>query len=121
MSGYMFLSNMGYAKRSFSGGYIEFGNGNVPMNISPIRAAWILKGNPIYRNKQFSTSADATASTLFCDCTAGRFNWFYEIDETVCVPKGSVTINDGAGNARARCRRLGVLPKGSSGKLTVEN
>jgi|ERR1022692_2328963 uncharacterized cupin superfamily protein len=105
-----------------NGHTIEFGNGNVPMNVSPIRADWILEGNPISRNRLLSTSADSTACTLFWDCTAGRFNWFYDIDETVYVLEGSVTIKFEAGNV---CRLVAgdwvFFPKGSSAEWTVEN
>jgi hypothetical protein len=47
-----------------------------------------------------SSSADGTASTLIWDCTAGRFNWFYDVDETVYVIEGGVVVKDVAGTAR---------------------
>jgi uncharacterized cupin superfamily protein len=104
-----------------NGNAIEFGHSNIPMNVSPIRAAWILEGNPVSRNKLISTSADCLASTLFWDCTAGRFNWFYDVDETVYLLEGSVSIKDEAGNVhRLIAGDWMFFPKGSSAEWTVE-
>jgi len=60
----------------------------------PIRPEWILAGNPVARNKFLSKSNDGTASCYVWDCTAGRFNWHYDIDETVYILEGSVTVKD---------------------------
>ena len=62
------------------------------------RTPWISK--PIARNKFLSRSADDTACTYIWDCTAGKFNWHYEVDETVYVLEGRVVINDPTGNSR---------------------
>jgi uncharacterized cupin superfamily protein len=92
------------------------------LSLSPIYAAWILEGNPIARNKLLSCSADGMASTFIWDCTAGRFNWYYELDETVYVLEGSVVIKDPMG----ACRRLSVgdtilFPAGTHAEWNVES
>lgn len=100
---------------------IEIGVSNVVLKLSPIRAEWILEGNPITHFKLLSNSADGTASTVFWDCTAGRFNWLYDMDETACVLEGSVSIKDHTG--RVRCLSAGdwaFFPKGSKAEWTVE-
>jgi uncharacterized cupin superfamily protein len=74
--------------------------GHVALNPSPIYPSWIIEGNPIARNKVLSSSVDGTASTLIWDCTAGRFNWFYDVDETIYVIEGGVVIRDEAGLQR---------------------
>ena|ERR1700704_4340958 len=79
---------------------IKLGVGQINLNPSPIYPNWILEGTPVARNHVLSTSADGTASTLIWDCTAGRFNWFYDVDETIYVMQGGVVITDGAGVAR---------------------
>ncbi len=79
---------------------IKLGVEQVDLNPSPIRPDWVLEGNPIARNRLISSSADGTASTVIWDCTAGRFNWFYDIDETIYVIKGGVVVKDSAGIAR---------------------
>jgi hypothetical protein len=67
---------------------------------SPIHPKWVLEGNPIARSKLLSVSADGTASSYIWDCTAGRFNWYYEADETVYVIEGGVIIKDAGGSPR---------------------
>src|SRR5664279_4983395 len=62
---------------------IEFGLGEMILSSAAINPNWILEGNPVARNKLLFESADGTATTWLWDCTAGRFNWFYDIDETV--------------------------------------
>jgi len=89
---------------------------------SPINPAWILEGTPVARNVLLSYSPDGTASTLFWDCTAGRFNWFYAEDETVCVLEGGVTIKEPSG----AIHRLGAgdtiyFPAGTSAEWTVDH
>jgi uncharacterized cupin superfamily protein len=92
------------------------------LNPSPIYPAWILEGNPVARNTVLSSSADGTASTLIWDCTAGRFNWIYDVDETIYVIEGGVVIKDPAGKA---CR-LGAgdtifFPAGARAEWHVED
>jgi uncharacterized protein len=74
--------------------------GHVVLNPSPIYPSWVIEGNPIARNKVLSSSADGAASTLIWDCTAGRFNWFYDVDETIYVIEGGVVIRDVTGLQR---------------------
>lgn len=64
---------------------------------APIPAEWIIDGQPIARNRLIFASSDGTSSTFLWDCTAGRFNWFYDLDETVCLLSGAITVIDAAG------------------------
>jgi uncharacterized cupin superfamily protein len=98
-----------------------FGADELDLNPAPIHAAWILEGNPIARSKLLSRTEDGSASTLFWDCTAGRFNWYYGYDESICVLEGSVILTDGTGATR----RLGpgdtaFFPSGSRFEWRVE-
>jgi uncharacterized cupin superfamily protein len=100
---------------------LKFSIGEIELNPGPIHPAWIIEGNPISRNKLLSYSADGSSSTMMWDCTAGRFNWYYDIDETLCVIEGSVNIKDAAGVAH----RLGVgdtvfFPAGSRAEWHVD-
>ena len=101
---------------------VRLGVGEVSLNPSPIYPSWVLEGNPVARNKVLSSSADGTASTLIWDCTAGRFNWFYDVDETIYVIEGGVVVRDHAGAAR----RLGAgdtifFPAGARAEWHVED
>ena len=100
---------------------IKFGTAQVKLNPSPIHKAWILEGNPVARNKVLSSSADGAASTLIWDCTAGRFNWFYDIDETIYVLEGSVIVKDPAKAPRRLATGDTVFfPAGSRAEWNVE-
>jgi uncharacterized cupin superfamily protein len=101
---------------------IKLGVGKINLNPSPIYPNWILEGNPVACNKILSSSADGTASTLIWDCTAGRFNWYYDIDETIYVIEGGGVIKDCVGAVQ----RLGAgdtifFPAGSRAEWHVEN
>ena len=80
---------------------IIFGAGaDVEMLPCPINPSWVVEGSPVARNFVLSRSEDGGACTLLWDCTAGRFNWFYDIDETVYVLEGSVIVRDDEGVER---------------------
>jgi uncharacterized cupin superfamily protein len=101
---------------------IKLGVGQVELNPSPIRPGWVLEGNPVARNRLISSSADGTASTLIWDCTAGRFNWFYDIDETIYVIKGGVVVKDFAGAVRRLSAGDTIFfPAGARAEWHVEN
>jgi uncharacterized cupin superfamily protein len=100
---------------------IASGTASVTWTSCPIRAGWILEGEPTARIEHLSSSADGTASTYYWDCTAGRFNWFYSFDETLHILEGSVVLKDPAG----MLRRVVVgdtvfFPAGSRAEWTVE-
>ena len=101
---------------------IQSGPAAVQLNLSPIRAEWVLEGNPITHTRLLATSADGTANTLIWDCSAGRFNWFYDIDETIYFLEGTVKIKDETGAVR----QLGAgdwlfFPAGSHAEWTVDH
>lgn len=100
---------------------IEFWNIDAPMRDCPIRPHWLLEGKPVCRNSVLSTSADGTTTILLWDCTPGRFNWFYDVEETLYVLEGSVLIKNESGVTR----RVGAgdvvfFPAGSRAEWTVE-
>jgi uncharacterized cupin superfamily protein len=89
---------------------------------SPIRTNWVLEGNPVARNQLLSVSADGNARSYIWDCTAGRFNWFYEADETVYVIEGGVVLTEGTGTARRLCAGDTIFfPAGAHAEWHVEN
>lgn len=87
---------------------------------SPIPKAWILEGNPAARSMRLAVSTDQLAATWMWDCTAGRFNWFYDDDETVHVLEGSALVQDAAGvQRRLQAGDTYVFPAGSWYQWTV--
>ncbi len=100
---------------------ICFGSSYGDLDDSPIREEWVLAGKPVTRSKLLSRSADGSSSTYIWDCTAGRFNWEYFIDETVYVIEGSVVVNDGMGNTRTvNAGDTIFFPAGSRAEWTVD-
>jgi len=88
---------------------------------SPIRASWILAGEPVARVALLSSSADGMASTYYWDCTAGRFNWFYAFDETLHILEGSVTLKSPSGVSKLVVAGDTVFfPAGSQAEWTVD-
>lgn len=79
---------------------VTFSKADVALKSSPITPAWVIEGNPQARNAIVSMSEDRTACTVVWDCSGGKFNWYYDFDETVHFIEGSVTIDDGHGPAR---------------------
>lgn len=67
---------------------------------SPINPEWILAGAPEARMAEWSRSADGTTTTNVWDCTAGRFRWYFAVDEIVHIMDGSVTVSSADHPAR---------------------
>jgi uncharacterized cupin superfamily protein len=60
----------------------------------PIEPSWIIEGNPAAQWCVLSQSADGLASTMVWECSAGKFNWFYDFDETVLILEGSIILEN---------------------------
>ncbi len=71
---------------------IETGNHNVELELRPIEPSWIIEGNPIAQSCVLSQSADGLASTIVWECSEGRFNWYYDFDETILILEGSIVL-----------------------------
>lgn len=75
-------------------GYLANHHSLIP---APIPREWVLEGEPVARNRHIAGSTDGLGFTCMWDCTAGRFNWFYGVDETVYLLEGSITVVDSTG------------------------
>src|SRR5690242_6129179 len=71
---------------------IETGHCNVELKPAPIEPSWIIEGNPQASSHALSTSADVTATSLIWHCTEGKFNWYYDFDETIMILEGSIVL-----------------------------
>jgi uncharacterized cupin superfamily protein len=71
---------------------IETGHCNVDLKPSPIEPSWIIEGNPEASSHVLSTSACGTTTTLIWSCTEGKFNWYYDVDETIMILEGSIVL-----------------------------
>src|SRR3981081_2893052 len=65
----------------------------------PIEPSWIIEGNPVAQCCVLSQSADALASTMVWQCSEGKFNWYYDFDETILILEGSIVLENAAMSA----------------------
>ena len=60
----------------------------------PIEPSWIIEGNPVARSCILSQSADGLASTIVWECSEGKFDWYYDFDETILILEGSIVLEN---------------------------
>jgi uncharacterized cupin superfamily protein len=73
---------------------IEAGNVAASLTLRPIEPSWIIEGNPVAQSAVLSKSADGTASTVVWECSEGKFNWYYDLDETILILEGSIVLEN---------------------------
>jgi uncharacterized cupin superfamily protein len=71
---------------------IETANLVVNLTPRPIEPSWIIQGKPDAQCCVLSKSADGLASTMVWHCTEGKFNWYYDFDETILILEGSIVL-----------------------------
>ncbi len=71
---------------------LKVARSDISLTDQPINPDWILEGTPRARISEWGESPDGTTSHWTWDCTAGRFRWYYDVDETIVVVAGAVTI-----------------------------
>jgi uncharacterized protein len=71
---------------------IETANLVVNLMPRPIEPSWIIEGNPVAQCSVLSKSADGLASTMVWECSEGKFNWYYDFDETILILEGSIVV-----------------------------
>jgi len=100
---------------------IETGHCNVDLKPSPIEPSWIIEGNPEARSYVLSTSACGTAKTMVWSCTEGKFNWYYDLDETIVIIEGSILLeSEGIPPTRFGVGDVIVFRRGARAKWHVE-
>ena len=100
---------------------IETGHYKMDLDPSPIDPSWIIEGNPEARSRMLSTSVCNTAKVVIWSCTEGKFNWYYDIDETVVILEGSIVLeSDGMLPTRYGVGDVIVFHSGARAKWHVE-
>jgi len=101
---------------------IDTGHCNMDLKPSPIEPSWILEGNPEARERVLSTSACGTTKTLIWSCTEGKFNWYYDVDETIMILEGSIVLeSDGMPPRRYGVGDVILFRHGAQVKWHVEH
>jgi uncharacterized cupin superfamily protein len=68
-----------------------------------------------------SRSADGLATTMVWECSEGRFNWYYDFDETVLILDGSIVLeSDGMPPTRYSKGDVIFFKDGAHAKWHVE-
>jgi uncharacterized cupin superfamily protein len=75
---------------------IETTNLVVNLTPRPIEPSWIIEGNPRAEWCVLSKSVDGLASTMVWECSEGKFNWYYDFDETILILEGSIVLESDA-------------------------
>jgi uncharacterized cupin superfamily protein len=100
---------------------IETTNLDVALSPRPIEPSWITEGNPVAQSHVLSRSADGLASTMVWECSEGRFNWYYDFDETVLILEGSIVLeSDGMPPTRYTAGDVIFFKDGAHAKWHVE-
>lgn len=100
---------------------IETGHYKMDLDPSPIEPSWIIEGNPEAHSRLLSTSACDTAKTVIWSCTEGKFNWYYDLDETVVILEGSIVLeSEGMSPTRYGVGDVIVFRRGARAKWHVE-
>ena len=73
---------------------IEIARTTVDLTPRPIEPSWIIEGKPDATWCVLSQSADGLASTMVWHCTAGKFNWYYDFDETILILEGGIVLEN---------------------------
>jgi uncharacterized cupin superfamily protein len=96
---------------------VETSHCNVDLKPSPIEPSWIIEGNPEARSHVLWTSADGAARTLIWSCSGGKFNWYYDFDETIVI------LEDRSCSRARACRRSAVasVTRSFSAKVRTPN
>jgi len=79
-----------------SSALIETANLVTNLTPRPIEPSWIIEGNPVAQCCVLSKSADGLASTMVWQCSEGKFNWYYDFDETILILEGSIVLENDA-------------------------
>jgi len=88
-----------------------------PFQIAP---AAILSGAPKARNRILARSRDRNSCIMVWECTAGRFNWQYDVDETLVIVSGEVFVTNEKGEERRLSQGdVAFFPAGSSSTWRV--
>ena len=71
---------------------IETANLDVELLPAPIEPSWIIEGDPQATSCTLSRSTDGLGSNIVWHCTEGKFNWYYDFDETILILEGSIVL-----------------------------
>ena len=100
---------------------IEIAKLSVNLTPRPIEPSWVIDGKPDASWCILSQSADGLATTMVWHCTEGKFNWYYDFDETILILDGSIVLeSDGMPPTRYGAGDVIFFKDGAHAKWHVE-
>jgi uncharacterized cupin superfamily protein len=72
--------------------FIQTADRTSKLKPSPIEPSWIVEGNPVAQSSLISKSPDGLAWTVVWQCSEGKFNWYYDMDESLLILEGSIVL-----------------------------
>jgi len=100
---------------------IETANLKVELTPSPIEPSWIIEGDPQATSCVVSGSTDGFGCTIVWRCSEGKFNWYYDFDETILILEGAIVLeSDGMEPKRYGPGDIIFFKKGAHAKWHVE-
>jgi uncharacterized protein len=101
---------------------VETSHSSVDLKPSPIEPSWIIAGNPEARSHMLWCSSDRAAKTFIWSCTRGKFNWYYDLDETLMILEGSIVLeSEGMPPKRYGVGDVVLFREGAHAKWHVED
>jgi uncharacterized protein len=101
---------------------IETANLKVKLFPSPIEPSWVIEGDPRASSCTLSKSTDGSGWTAVWECTQGKFNWHYGLDETILILEGSIILeSDTLPSTRYSVGDVILFRKGAHARWHVEN
>lgn len=74
------------------GGRMQTSGESPELRSEPINPKWVTAGSPMARAAVLTESADGRMRSGIWECTAGRFEWHFEFDETIQILEGEVHV-----------------------------
>jgi uncharacterized protein len=101
---------------------VETSHCNVDLKPSPIEPSWIIAGNPEAHAHMLWSSSDGAAKTFIWSCTRGKFDWYYDWDETMMILEGSIVLeSEGMPSKRYGVGDAVFFREGAHAKWQVED
>lgn len=85
-----------------------------PLEALPVPEDWVIAGQPMATATMLTESADKRYRSGIWECTAGTFEWHFELDEIVHILEGEVFVDHEQSKLHLRPGDVAHFPAGTS-------
>lgn len=85
-----------------------------PLEAMPVPSHWIREGEPVATATMLTESRDKRYRSGIWECTAGTFEWHFELDEIVHILEGEVIVTHDGTELHLRPGDVAHFPAGTS-------